>query len=93
MNKHEFIGQLARKAKLSNKEAKVALENTLDLITSSLKKGQKVTFTGFGTYEAVHRKASRKFNPQTKRPIQVPAKTVAKFRAGKNLKEALGKKR
>lgn len=93
MNKQELVAQLAKRAKISVKDAKAHLEHTLDLITSSLKNGEKVTLTGFGSFESVVRKAATRFNPQTRRPIQVPAKRVPKFRAGKNLKQAVHKSR
>jgi DNA-binding protein HU-beta len=92
MNKQEFIAQLARKAKLSKKDAKSAVDTTINLIVDNVKRGAKVTFTGFGTFEAYQRKAGRRFNPQTRRPFQVPAKMVPKFRAGKNFKQSVSRR-
>jgi DNA-binding protein HU-beta len=93
MNKQEFVEGLAKKAKLSRKDAKVVVETTLQLIVDSVKKGDKVRLTGFGTFEPYRRKAGKRINPQTGTPIQVPAKTVPKFRAGKQLKAALARRK
>lgn len=93
MTKQEFIERLAKKAKLSQKDARAAVDTTLKLVMDNVKKGDKVQLTGFGTFEPHRRKAGRRFNPQTRQPIQVPAKTVPKFRAGKQFKQALAKKR
>ena len=93
MTKQEFIERLAKKATLSRKDARTVVETTLKLIVDNVKKGDKVRLTGFGTFEPYRRKAGKRINPQTGAPIQVPAKTVPKFRAGKQLKQALAKKR
>lgn len=93
MNKQELIDQVARKARLTKRDARTAVDAALGLIVDGVRKGDKVTLTGFGTFEAYRQKASRRFNPQTRRPMQVPAKTVPKFRAGKGFREALSKRR
>lgn len=92
MNKKEFVEQLAKKTSLSKKDAQAALDASLELIMATTKKKQKVTFTGFGTFEARHQKRTKRFNPQTRQPITVPAKFTPKFRAGKSFKEAMPKK-
>jgi DNA-binding protein HU-beta len=89
MNKAEFISQLAKKTKLSRKDAKNILDATIGLIQDQLSRGTKLTFTGFGTFEARQTKATTRFNPRTRQRISVPAKRVPKFRPGKSLKEAL----
>ena len=63
----------------------------IDTITDALKKGEKVSITGFGTFEVRNRAAKDAINPATKTPIHVPAKKVPAFKAGKALKEAVDK--
>lgn len=89
MNKAEFIEQLSRRTKLSKKEARTALDSAIDLIVSCCAGKDKVTFTGFGTFEPRQQKSTTRVNPQTGRPMTVPAKMVPKFRPGKSFKEAL----
>lgn len=92
MNKKEFVDALARKTGLSKKDAREALDATLDLIVSACKKKDKVTFTGFGTFEARRQKSTQRINPRTGQRFTVPAKHVPKFRAGKNFKEAVSRR-
>jgi len=92
MNKKEFIDQLAKKTGLSKKQAREALDHTLDLIVATTKKKQKVTFTGFGTFETRSQKATKRINPRTGESLKVKAKRVPKFRAGKAFKEAMPKR-
>ena len=89
MNKKEFIEQMEKKARLSKKDAQAALKVILDLIITTTKKKQKVTFTGFGTFEAQYRKARMGRNPRTGATIHIPASKAPRFRAGKGLKEAI----
>ena len=93
MTKQEFIEQLAKKVKWSKKDARDVVDTTLKLIVDGVKSGEKVTLTGFGSFQPYRRQAGKRMNPQTGQLIQVPAKTVPKFRAGKQFKEALSKKR
>jgi len=93
VNKAEFIDRLARKTGLTKKEARTALDTALSLIIDCCSKRDKVTFTGFGTFEPRRQKATTRINPQTGRPMSVPAKLVPKFRPGKTFKEALAKRR
>ena len=93
MTKQEFIDRLANKIKWSKKDARDVIDSTLKLITDGVKKGEKVNLTGFGSFLPYRRKAGKRMNPRTGQLIQVPAKTVPKFRAGKQFKEALGKKK
>lgn len=87
MNKKEFVDQLSKKTGLSKKDARDALDSTLALIVQSCKKKNKVTFTGFGTFEARKQKSTQRINPRTGQRFTVPAKFVPKFRAGKTFKE------
>lgn len=93
MTKQEFIERLAKKAKLSKKDAKAVVDAAIDIIIDRVKKKEKVTLTGFGTFEARQQKATQRINPQTGRKMTVPAKLVPKFRPGKQFKEALAKRR
>jgi len=92
MTKQEFIDKLAKKADLSKKDARNVVDSALDLIIDQVKRNNKVTLTGFGTFEARKQKATQRINPQTGRKMNVPAKNVPKFRPGKQFKESLAKK-
>lgn len=89
MNKGEFVEKLAKKTGMTKKAAQASLDATFDLITHQVKKKGKVTFTGFGTFEARQQKATERINPQTGKKMKVPDKQVIKFRPGKHLKEAM----
>jgi DNA-binding protein HU-beta len=91
MTKQEFIESLAKKTKLSKKDARSVVDEALELIVATVKKNQKITLTGFGTFEARKQKATQRINPQTGRKMTVPAKKVPKFRPGKGFKQALHK--
>jgi len=93
MTKQEFIERLAKKAKLSKKDARAVVDTALELIVDRVKRKDKVTLTGFGTFEARQQKATQRINPQTGRKMNVPAKLVPKFRPGKQFKEALARRR
>lgn len=92
MNKAEFIDAVANKADLSKKDAKNALESILSTITDELKKGETVSFVGFGTFSTGVRAARMGRIPNTDKEVQIPETTVAKFKAGKNLKDSLNSK-
>ena len=91
MNKKQLANELAKKSGLSKKNAAMALEATLDLIVATVKKKEKVTFTGFGTFEARRLKSTQRINPRTGKRFTVPAKNVPKFRAGKMFKSSMPK--
>jgi DNA-binding protein HU-beta len=89
MNKAEFIDAVATKTGLSKKDTKAALEATLETITETLAKKDTVSFIGFGTFSTSERAARVARVPGTGAEVQVPATTVAKFKVGKALKEAV----
>jgi len=91
MNKAEFVDAVATKTGLSKKDAKSALDAVLDTITEALIKKDTVSFIGFGTFSTAHRDARVAKVPGTTRTVNVPATTVAKFKVGKALKEAVAK--
>ncbi len=89
MTKNELIDFIAAKAGLTKADAGRALDATLEGIQSGLKKDGKVALVGFGTFSAKKRAAREGINPLTKQPLKIPAKTVASFKAGSKLKDAL----
>ena len=91
MNKEELIAEISKKAKVSKKDAAAVLGATITTIQTSVKKGNKVTLVGFGTFESRKRAARMGRNPQTGKEIKIPAKTVPAFSAGKAFKEMLKK--
>ena len=89
MTKAELIDKIAAGAGLTKADASRALDSALDSIKAALKKGQKVTLVGFGTFGTSKRKARKGRNPQTGEEIKIKAKSVPKFVAGKGLKDAV----
>ena len=89
MSKQDLVDYVAAAAGLTKADAGRALEATLEGIKTGLKKEGKVTLVGFGTFAAKKRAARAGINPLTKKPIKIAAKTVASFKAGSKLKEAL----
>ncbi len=92
MNKAEFIDAVAAKAGLSKKDAKGAVDAVLETVTETLVKKETVSFIGFGTFSTAARAARTAKVPGTDRTVDVPATTVAKFKVGKALKEAVSGK-
>lgn len=89
MTKTELIAIIAKEADLPKAKAEKALAATLDGIKKALKKGDKVQFVGFGTFEIRKRPARKGLNPRTKEAIKIPASKVPAFKAGKALKDAV----
>lgn len=89
MNKGELIDAVASKTGESKSSVGEVIDATLDTITSAIKSGDKVTFTGFGTFERRHRKARVGRNPQTGEEVKIQAANVPAFKAGKSLKDAV----
>ncbi len=87
MNREELITEIAKKAKVSKKAAGDVLTATIDAIQTAVKKGNKVTLVGFGTFERRARAARTGRNPQTGAAIKISAKKVPAFSAGKKFKE------
>ena len=92
MNKTELINQIAESADITKAEAGKVLNGFTDAITDSLQKGENVTLVNFGTFSTSKRSARTGRNPQTGKAIKIAAKTVAKFKAGKNLGDTVNKK-
>ncbi|MFA5075874.1 MAG: HU family DNA-binding protein [Patescibacteria group bacterium] len=91
MNKAELIDVLAQKTNVSKKEVGDVVENMVQTIMDTLKGGGHVTLTGFGEFSARTRAGREGINPRTKEKITIPPVTVAKFKAGKALKDLLKK--
>ncbi len=89
MNKAELISAIAAKSGLTKAASKKALDATIASITEALSKGEKVSLVGFGTFSVVKRAARTGVNPSTKQAIKIPAKKVAKFKAGSDLADAV----
>jgi DNA-binding protein HU-beta len=89
MNKQELVSKIADHAKVTKTDAATMLESFIKLITTSLKKGQEVRLTGFGTFLTAKRKATTGRNPRTGQSIKIAASVSPKFRAGKSLRDAV----
>ena len=89
MNKSELVASMAETADISKAAAEKALNGMMDAVTRALKKGDKVTLVGFGTFSKVRRKARKGRNPQTGEAIKIKASKSVKFKAGKKLKDAI----
>ena len=89
MNKGDLINKVAESAGLTKNQATAAVNAALDSIADSLKNGDKVTLIGSGTFSVSHRAARQGRNPQTGETIKIAAKSNVKFKAGKELTDAV----
>lgn len=89
MNKSDLVSKVSTESGLTKIEAEKAIEATFNAITSSLKAGEEVRLIGFGTFDIAQRAASVGRNPRTGESIQIPETRLPKFRAGKQLKDAV----
>lgn len=89
MNKDGLISKVASSIGVSKSEAAKSVDAVFSSITNSLKGGNEVRLVGFGTFLITNRAATIGRNPRTGESIQIPAKKVPKFRAGKSLKETV----
>jgi DNA-binding protein HU-beta len=89
MTKADLVGVVAKKASLTNKAAKEAVNAVFDSVEAALKKGEKVVLTGFGTFSVRNRKARPGRNPRTGQAMQIAARRTPGFTAGKTLKKAV----
>lgn len=85
MNKMELVAAIAAEAGLTKAQAQKAVEATVNAVAGALKNGEKVQLVGFGTFSVVEKAAREGVNPATGAKIQIPAKKVAKFKAGAGL--------
>ena len=91
MNKGDLINKIAADANITKAQAADALGAVIDGVSGTLKAGDKVTLVGFGTFSVAKRAATTGRNPRTGEPIKIPASKQPKFKAGKELKEAVNK--
>lgn len=89
MNKAQFVKEISKKTRLTQKDCLTCLNALTEVVTKTLKKGDNVTLVGFGKFQVKHRSARKSFNPQTKRQIMLPANKVPQFKPGKSFKQAI----
>ena len=89
MNKTELINSLSEETAFSKKDVTRVIESLIRIVERTLKKGDKVALTGFGTFTLSRRPARKGINPATKACIDIPAVRVPKFKAGKQLREVV----
>ena len=89
MNKQDVVAKIAKDTGITKTNAAAAIESIIDGVTKSLKKGDPVSFVGFGTFKISNRKARTARNPQTGAAISIPKRRVPRFTAGKGLKQAV----
>jgi DNA-binding protein HU-beta len=90
MNKQDLIDNIATKAQTTKKIAYACLDAFMETVTETIKKGDVVQLTGFGTFKRKSRAARVGRNPQTGKPLNIPAKLVPAFSPGKGFKNAVG---
>jgi len=93
VTKAELISVIAAEAELTKSDAEKVLKSLLETVTDCLKKGDKLSLVGFGTFSTVKRAARKGQNPQTGKKISIPASVAPKFKAGKALKDAVNRKK
>ncbi len=91
MTKAELIAQVAGEAQVRKVDAEKAINSLIRIVTDALKKDSRLALAGFGTFQVAQRKAREGRNPQTGKPIKIPATRVVKFKPGKQLKESIKK--
>jgi DNA-binding protein HU-beta len=89
VNKRDMVGKIASGAEITRVQASKALEAFLAGIQTSLEEGNRVTISGFGTFDVFHRKARRVRNPQNGGSIEIRARRVPRFAAAPDLKSAV----
>lgn len=89
MNKRELVDQLSEETTFSKKDVTRVLDSLTRVIGRTLKKGEKISITGFGSFWISQRPARKGINPATKQRINLPAVSVPRFKAGKSLRETV----
>ena len=89
MNKADLVDRIAASADISKTQATAMIEALIDSISSAMKKGERVTLMGFGTFAISHHKARNGRNPQTGDLIKLPARSAARFLPSSELKKAV----
>ena len=86
MNKAELTARVARDTRMTKVRAARVIDSLLEHVMKTLKRGERASLVGFGTFTVTRRRARTGRNPQTGTPIQIPARRVVRFTAGKTLK-------
>jgi DNA-binding protein HU-beta len=86
MNKAQVVSRVARDTKMTKVRVALVVDRFLDEVTRALKKGDRASLVGFGTFTVTRRRARRGRNPQTGSPITIPARRVVRFTSGKTLR-------
>ncbi len=89
MNKKDLVGKIAQEADVTKVVATKCVDSALNAIQDAMASGEAVQLLGFGTFQPVKKAARTGRNPQTGKTLEIPAKTVPKFKPGKTLKEAV----
>jgi DNA-binding protein HU-beta len=90
MTKAELVKSLKEQAHLAtNAQAEAVYEGVFNTLVESLRKGETVAISGFGSFKLVDRKARKGRNPRTGEEVSIPASKTVKFTPGKTLKESL----
>lgn len=92
INKSDIIDKMADKTGLTKADAGRALDEFVEIVKASLKKGNDIAIAGFGSFDVVSRKAREGRNPQTGEKIKIKASKSPRFRPGKALKDAVNKR-
>lgn len=93
MNKAELIDKISKDANITKAQANEALDSFTDAVVTTLKKGERVTLVGFGTFSVSERAARNGRNPQTGAVIKIKARKVPKFKAGKEFSTKISAKK
>lgn len=89
MNKAQLISKIAEDAGMQKKEIEKVINSFVNVVTDTLKSGEKIQMVGFGTFEVRERAERKGFNPSTKAEITIPASKAPVFKVGKGLKDAI----
>jgi DNA-binding protein HU-beta len=89
MNRSELVQQIAEDAEMTQKQVDTVIGSFIEVVKKIVKDGEKVTLTGFGTFEKRHRREREGRNPQNGSKIKIPACNVPGFSPGKQFKEAV----
>lgn len=92
MNKADLVEKIAASTGITKTSAAAAIDTLVDAVTAALKKGDRVTLVGFGTFSVSQRKARNGRNPQTGGVLKIAARRVARFTPGVDLKKHVNKK-
>ena len=93
MNKGELIDSMAKTSGLTKIDSAKALDAFIASVCGALKSGKNVRLVGFGTFATSKKAATTAMNPRTRQPVKVPARKVAKFKAGKTLQDIVNSKK